>query len=228
MKIVGILSSPRGKKSNTLKLMDAALEGAAEAGAETEAIDVAKLNIKFCVACDICHEKGKCNIKDDFNFVMDKILEADGIIFSSPNYITNVTAQLKVLFDRSPRMVHEQLFEGKYGFSLTTAGSSDVDFVLDLMNIYLKSCGANIIGGAGCAMSQGPSALEEAVVKSRNMGEDLVKAIKEKRQYPEQEAAHKAWIERFKFVLRANKDHWTHNCDYWIEKGWVKDEFLGR
>ena len=117
MKIVGILSSPRGKKSNTLKLMDAALDGAADAGAQVEVIDVAKLTIKFCTACDSCHEKGECSIKDDFNFVMEKILAADGIILSSPNYITNVTAQLKTLFDRSPLMVHEQLFEGKYGFS---------------------------------------------------------------------------------------------------------------
>ena len=222
MKVVGILSSPRGKNSNTLKLMDAALKGAAEAGAEVEAIDVAKLKIKYCTACDSCHEKGECTIKDDFNFVMEKILAADGIILSSPNYITNVTAQLKTLFDRSPLMVHEQLFEGKYGFSLTTAGSGEVDFVLDILNNYTKTCGGNTIGGVGCAMSQGPSAQEVAIEKSREMGKDLVKAIKEKRQYPEQDAAHKAWRERFKYVLFANKDHWTHNCDYWIEKGWMQ------
>ena len=228
MKVVGVLSSPRGKNSSTLKLMDAAPEGAAEAGAEVEAIDVAKLKIKFCIACDICHEKGECSIKDDFNFVMGKMLAADGIILSNPNYITNITAQLKTLFDRSPLMVHEQLFEGKYGFSLTTAGSGEVEFVLNIMNTYTKSCGGNTIGGVGCAMSEGPSALEAAIEKSREMGKDLVKAIKEKRQYQEQEAAHKAWRERFKFVIRANKDHWTHNCDYWIEKGWVKDDFFGR
>ena len=56
MKIVGISSSPRGKNSNTLKLLDAALEGAAEAGAEVESIDVAKLKIKYCTACNSCHE----------------------------------------------------------------------------------------------------------------------------------------------------------------------------
>jgi hypothetical protein len=90
------------------------------------------------------------------------------------------------------------------------------------MNNYTKSCGGNTIGGVGCAMSQGPSALEEAIEKSREMGKDLAKAIKEKRQYPEQEAAHKTWRERFKYVILANKDHWTHNCDYWMEKGWIQ------
>lgn len=111
MKVVGVLSSPRGKNSNTLKLMDAALEGAAETGAEVEAIDVAKLKIKYCTACNSCHEKGECSIKDDFNFVMENILAADGIILSSPNYITNVTAQLKTLFDRSPLMVMNNSLE---------------------------------------------------------------------------------------------------------------------
>ena len=72
-------------------------------------------------------------------------------------------------------------------------------------------------------MARGPEAMEAAIEKSREMGKDLVEAIKEKRQYPEQEAVHEAWRERFKYVILANKDHWTHNCDYWIEKGWIKE-----
>jgi multimeric flavodoxin WrbA len=223
MKIVGIQSSPRGKQSNTLKLLDAALNGALEVGAEVEAIDVTKLNIKYCTACDSCHETGVCSIKDDFNVVLEKLLAADGLIWSSPNYIKNVTAQLKTLFDRSPLIVHEQLFDGKHGFSLTTAGSGEVDFVLDIMNNYMINCGGIIIGGVGCAIAQGPSALLEAIEKSQEMGKDLVEAIKKKRQYSEQEDAHKAWRERFKYVLIANKDHWTHNCDYWAEKGWIQE-----
>lgn len=228
MKIVGILSSPRGKRSNTLKLMDAALEGAKKEGAEVESIDVAKLKIKYCTGCDSCHDKGECSIKDDFNFVMGKMLTADGIIVSSPNYITNVTAQLKTLFDRSGLLLHKQLFEGKYSFSLTTAGSFEVDPVLEIMNNYIKSCGGNNIGGVGCAMPQGPSALETAIVKSQEMGKNLVKVIKEHKQYPEQEAAHKAWRDMFKYVVLANKDDWTHVYDYWIEKDWIKNDLLER
>jgi len=56
MKIVGIQSSPRGKNSNTLKLLNAALDGAAEDGAEVEIIDVAKLKIQYCNACNSCQE----------------------------------------------------------------------------------------------------------------------------------------------------------------------------
>lgn len=222
MKIVGIQSSPRGKNSSTLKLLDAALKGAAEDGAEVELIDVAKLKILYCNACNSCHETGVCTIqKDDFNAVLQKLLAADGIIWSSPNYINNITAQLKTLFDRCPLVIHEQLFDGKYSLSLTTAGSSKVDFVLGIMDEFMVHCGGNTIGGVGCAMSEGPSALEAAIEKSHEMGKDLARAIKEKRTYPEQQAAHEAFRADFKNVLLRNKDHWTHNCAYWTEQGWI-------
>ena len=204
-------------------MLDAALEGAAKAGAEVESIDVAKLKIKYCTACDSCYEKGVCSIKDDYQALLEKLLDADGIIWSSPNYITNVTAQLKTVFDRSPLVIHEQLFDGKYSLSLTTAGSDELDFVLGIMDNFMVHCGGNSIGGVGCAVARGPEAMEAAVEKSREMGKDLAEAIKEKRQYPEQEALHEALRERFKYVILANKDRWTHNCDYWIEKGWIKE-----
>lgn len=221
MKIVAIQSSPRGKNSNTLKLLNAALEGVTAAGGETELIDITKLNIKYCTACNVCYKTGVCPIKDDYNSVLEKLLSADGIIWSSPNYMANVTAQLKTLFDRSPNVTHEQLFEGKYGFSLTTAGSRDVNFVLDIMNAFMRICGGNSIGGVGCAMVQGPSAMEAAIGRSYEMGRDLVEAIREKRKYPEQEAVHKAWREGFRNIIIANKEQWPHNVDHWISKGWM-------
>lgn len=42
MKVIGVLSSPHGKKSITRPLVEAALEGAKLAGAETEIIDVCR------------------------------------------------------------------------------------------------------------------------------------------------------------------------------------------
>lgn len=223
MKIVGIRSSPRGKHSNTLKLLNAALDGASEEGAEVESVDIAKMKIKYCIACNSCHETGVCTIKDDYEVVLKKLLAADGIVLSSPNYITNITAQLKTMFNRSPLVIHEQLFDGKYGLSLTTAGSDELDFVLGIMDNFIIQCGGQTIGGMGCSVAKGPEAMEAATVKSRDMGKDLVKAIKDKRQYPEQEARHEAWRKRFKYVILANKEQWTHNCAYWMEKGWLKE-----
>lgn len=117
-----------------------------------------------------------------------------------------MTAQLKTLFDRSPLVIHEQLFDGKYGFSLTTAGSDELDFVLGIMDNFIVQCGGKTIGGVGCSVARGPEAMEAALVKSREMGKELVEVIKEKRQYPEQEARHEAWRERFRSVILPTKN----------------------
>ena len=100
MRILGICSSPKGSRSTTLRLVQAALEGAGENGAETELVDLCQLDIKYCNACQTCFKTGKCVHKDDFQGLYEKILMADGLILGSPNYFHTVTAQLKTLIDR--------------------------------------------------------------------------------------------------------------------------------
>ena len=222
MKIIAIQSSPKRKNSNTLKLVEAALEGAREAGAETELIDLTHYKINFCKGCVTCYKDGTCHQKDDYNALKKKILEADGIILSSPNYIDNITAQLKVFFDRSANFIHEQLLDGKYGLSITTSGSGNNDFVLGIMNHFINATGGLAVGSVGCGMGQGPAAFESGIKKSRESGKELARAIKEKRAYPDQAAAHRDWKEHFAMTLRRNKDNWKHNYECWVEKGWIK------
>jgi hypothetical protein len=71
-------------------------------------------------------------------------------------------------------------------------------------------------------MAQGPDAALAAEKKAREMGRDLVSAIKEKRAYPQQTAALKAWKEQFAYTVKFNKENWKHNYDLWISKGWLK------
>lgn len=61
MKIVAIQSSPRRKNSNTLKLVNAALDSAQEAGAEVELADITKMDLRYCTGCQICRRKGVCH-----------------------------------------------------------------------------------------------------------------------------------------------------------------------
>ncbi len=222
MKIIAITSSPKGKNSLTLKLVNAALEGAGEAGAETEIIDVTKHQINYCIGCVSCYKNGRCVQKDELNDILAKIVAADGIIYSSPNYIDGVTAQLKTLLDRSANVIHEQLFDGKYGFSLTTAGGGGDEQVLNVMNSFITKGGGYVIGSASFMASQGPEGMEAGIKKSKALGKDLATAIKEKREYPEQEAEHRQWKNRFAVSVKFNKDRWAHNYQHWVEKGWIK------
>ena len=99
MKVLGIMASPR-RHSNTEILLDKALEGAAEAGAEVEKVLVCKLKISPCLEIYACFKDGKCTIKDDMQMLYGKLLEADHIVFASPIFFYGVTSQAKAVIDR--------------------------------------------------------------------------------------------------------------------------------
>lgn len=100
MNIVAFLGSQHGTKGATGRLLERAVQAAAEAGAQVRTISLADLDVAPCKACDVCHKTGECATKDDFQQIRDAMLSAEGIILASPNYLSSVTAQLKALMDR--------------------------------------------------------------------------------------------------------------------------------
>jgi len=99
VKVLGIMGSPR-RHSNTEILLDKALDGAREAGAEVEKVLVSKLKISPCLEIYACRKDGNCAIKDDMQLLYDKLLEADHIIFASPIFFYGITSQAKAIVDR--------------------------------------------------------------------------------------------------------------------------------
>jgi multimeric flavodoxin WrbA len=99
VKVLGIMGSPR-RQSNTEILLDKALEGAREAGAEVEKVLVSKLRISPCLEIYACFKDGNCSIKDDMQTLYDKLLEADHIVFASPIFFYGITSQAKAVVDR--------------------------------------------------------------------------------------------------------------------------------
>ncbi len=99
MHILGIMGSPRIKGNSDL-LLDEALAGAQEAGAETEKIIVDKLKIGPCKEYYTCLKDGRCAIHDDMDPLYDKILQADAVIVVSPIFFYTVSAQLMALISR--------------------------------------------------------------------------------------------------------------------------------
>jgi multimeric flavodoxin WrbA len=99
MKVLGIMGSPR-KQSNTDILLDRALEGAKEAGAEVEKVLVSKLKIAPCLEIYACLKDGNCAIRDDMDALYKQLTEADHVIFASPIFFYGVTSQAKAVIDR--------------------------------------------------------------------------------------------------------------------------------
>lgn len=216
MRILGISGSPRGRNSSTLQLVERVLEGAKAAGAETELIDVSQTRIDYCVGCNACHITGTCPRKDDMASIRDKMLTSDGLVLGSPLYFDSVTAQLKTLIDRLSGVVHCQMFLGKYACSVSTGGGPEWDMATTYMNNLLVRLGCAAVGSAGAAMGI-PGAFETSEQEAVALGRDLMAAIQERREYPEQNTVHAAMHERFKYLITANKDNWPYEYGYWVE-----------
>ena len=104
MKIIGICGSPR-KGGNSAAMLDAALKGATENGAEVERFDLFDLQYSGCRSCFACKRLGgesfgRCALRDDLTTVLDRILNADAVILSTPLYFGEVPGAVRNLFER--------------------------------------------------------------------------------------------------------------------------------
>ena len=102
-KIIIVNAGPR-KSWNTDTLLTEAAKGAESAGAEVERFDLFRLE-KYtgCISCFGCKRekfKGHCICKDGLTPVLDAIRESDGLIIGSPNYLSELTASFRAIYER--------------------------------------------------------------------------------------------------------------------------------
>ena len=102
-KIIAVNASPR-KEWNTGTMIRETAKGAESAGAEVKVYDLYKLE-KFtgCISCFGCkrpEHSGKCICRDGLAPVLEDIRTADGLILGTPNYLGDVSAGLRSLYER--------------------------------------------------------------------------------------------------------------------------------
>ena len=118
--------------------------------------------------------------------------------------------------------IHCQMFFEKYGCSVCTAGGSNYTEVMEYMNRILTSLGATVVGGVGASVGMDPSALGKAEKQAEDLGKKLVKSIKGKIKYPEQDAIHQQKREYFCQLVKFNKDKFAHEYEWYEQMGWMK------
>ena len=101
MNILVLNGSPR-PNGNTKKMATAFCEGALSRGHKTTVVDVCKMKIGGCLACEYCHTKGNgmCVQKDDMQEIYALVSEAEMLVIASPIYYHGLTGQLKCAIDR--------------------------------------------------------------------------------------------------------------------------------
>jgi multimeric flavodoxin WrbA len=98
-KILAIYGSPR-RKGNTTLLLNHAVQGASDAGAQVEEIVLRDLKMSPCLEIYGCKETGRCVIQDDFQKIYDALFACQGLMIASPIFFYTVSAHTKILMDR--------------------------------------------------------------------------------------------------------------------------------
>lgn len=98
-KVVIISSTPR-LNGNSHKLCEEFKRGAEETGNEVELISLRENKINYCIACYSCRNTGKCFQNDGMNEIIEKMIDADVLVFATPIYFYDVAGQLKTFIDR--------------------------------------------------------------------------------------------------------------------------------
>lgn len=100
MKKIIVLNGSPHKTGNTMSLVNEVLKTIENKEIEIKTYNLNTMQISGCHGCYACKKTGKCIIKDDMQQIYQDIDDADGIIFATPVYICQMTAQLKLAVDR--------------------------------------------------------------------------------------------------------------------------------
>ena len=184
MKVLGIVCSPR-KGGNTEILVSEALAAAQAAGAQTEMVTIAGKNIAPCDGCNGCRATGRCHIQDDMQSIYKQLLSADGIVFGTPVYFGDVSAQAKAIMDRTSLFLKDRNLKGKVAVPVIAVRRIGATQTRNLLYAFFIGHGMMPVKGAigyglekgevreGVGSARGVSALQEA----RKAGADVIEML---------------------------------------------------
>ncbi|TXT58515.1 MAG: hypothetical protein BAJALOKI2v1_350010 [Promethearchaeota archaeon] len=192
--LLGICGSPRSQ--GTEFAVKYALDYAREKfGFNTEFWTVRAKELKFCIHCDYCiREKKGCIHKDDVVDLYPKLEEADFLLFGTPVFQGNLSAQIKTIMDRCRALVAKNptVFKNKIGMALSVGGdrSGGQEIAIrSILDFYQQNHVISVSGGAfganlGAALwsrDQGKEGIEndeEGVRAIRNVIKRMAEFIK--------------------------------------------------
>ncbi len=139
MKILGISGSPRD--GNTMIAVQTALDVLAEKGFATELLSLAGRQVKPCKGCGGCAkaETPRC-VQDDpaFEGIIEKFIEADGILVGSPVYFGSATPETMAMLDRVGYVSRHsnQFLRRKVGAAIAVARRAGQNFTFAQINYF--------------------------------------------------------------------------------------------
>lgn len=139
MKVLMINGSPHAK-GNTYTALAEMEKVFSQEGIETEIVHVGNKDIRGCIACYSCSDKGRCVFDDLVNETAPKFEECDGLVVASPVYYASANATLIAFLDRLFYSTHFDKTM-KVGASVVAARRGGLSATFDELNKYFTICG---------------------------------------------------------------------------------------
>lgn len=114
-KVLILSSSPR-KEGNSDMLCDQFLKGSSDSGHKIEKIFLREKKINYCTGCGFCNNNNytECAQKDDMLDILEKMIEANVIVMSTPVYFYTMCGQMKTFIDRCcaryPKIINKDFY----------------------------------------------------------------------------------------------------------------------
>ncbi len=182
-KVLLLNGSPRAKGC-TARALEEMIRVFAEEGIETELIHVGNKDIRGCIACNTCRQRGKCVFDDLVNEIAPKFEAADGLVIGSPVYYASPNGTIISLMDR---LMYSSGFSRhmKVGAAIVSARRGGNTASFDALNKYFTNCGMVIATSSYWNMVHGFTAEDvekdlEGLQTMRNLARNmsfLIRAI---------------------------------------------------
>jgi multimeric flavodoxin WrbA len=168
-------------------LLEHALKGAKQEGADVELYAVAGKRFEPCDACRTCDTAGSCHIDDDVKDILARMLAADGIIFGTPVYSYSMTPQLKTIIDRTVSLKRPWgSLNNKVGGAIVTGGSLGLADTLKDLYFWIitrQMLPANFVA-AYCLEKGEVQSLEKCFQATFALGRQMALLAAKKFEYP--------------------------------------------
>ena len=189
MNILTLLGSPR-KQGNTAAVLTL-VENELAGRHAVRRIDIPSLSVRGCLGCAECQktpDRPGCVQKDDAHEVFTQMMAADGIIYASPLYCWDFTAQMKALIDRHFCLVtghgtpaHRSLLKDKPAALLVTCAGpvrGNADVIQTVFDRVCGFCQTRAVNKTILPRCSTPAAMgEDARAAARKLAGDLMKAV---------------------------------------------------
>jgi multimeric flavodoxin WrbA len=187
MKVVALNGSAR-KDGNTAILINVVFDELKKEGIETELIQLAGNPIAGCIACYKCfkNKNRRCSVeKDMLNDIIEKMLQADGIILGSPTYFSDVSSGMRAFIERCGFVAraNDYMFKYKVGVGVVAVRRAGAIPAFNSIMLFLHYMQMMIPGSSywNIAIGRDPGEVlkdDEGIQTMKTLGQNMAWLLK--------------------------------------------------